>query len=121
MRQNMEQAENAVRIPGWIVLTAALLASACSNPRDLTAIERGRRMYMANCEVCHNPDPRQPGAAGPEIAGASRELLEARVVHGTYPPGYKPKRTTQAMLALPQLASSIEDLVAYLAAAQNGS
>ena len=70
---------------------------------------------MANCIVCHNPDPTKPGAAGPEIAGSSRELIEARVLHAAYPPGYTPKRTTRAMVALPYLAAQIDDLAAYLA------
>jgi len=74
---------------------------------------------MAHCVVCHNPDPTKTGGAGPEIAGASRELLEARVVDGTYPPGYTPKRTTKAMTPLPFLAPRIDDLAAFLAAAQH--
>ena len=74
---------------------------------------------MANCITCHNPDPTQPGASGPEIAGSSRVLIEARVLHASYPPGYTPKRTTKAMHPLPYLVSAIDDLAAFLAAAQN--
>ena len=88
----------------------------CTDSQPVTAAERGRRVYLANCITCHNPDPTQPGSAGPEVAGASRELLEARVVHATYPPGYTPKRPTHAMVALPHLAARIDDLAAYLAA-----
>jgi hypothetical protein len=69
--------------------------------------------------VCHNADPNKPGSQGPEIAGASRELLEARVMHATYPPGYKPKRNSHAMLPLPHLAGKIDDLTAFLAAAKD--
>ena len=87
----------------------------CSQSTELTAVERGRRVYMSNCITCHNPDPTKPGSAGPEIARASRELLEARVVHGTYPPGYTPKRNTKAMVPLPYLAPKIDDLAAFLA------
>jgi len=54
---------------------------------------------------------------GPDVAGSSRELLEARVLHLSYPPGYKPKRATHVMTAMPQLAPKIDDLAAYLAEA----
>jgi len=103
----------------WVVsmlAVASILVAACSKPASLTAVERGRRVYLANCVTCHNPDPAKPGSAGPEIADASHELLEARVVHGTYPPGYTPKRPTRAMVALPQLSEKIGDLAAFLAA-----
>jgi mono/diheme cytochrome c family protein len=80
---------------------------------DLAA--RGRAVYMGNCIACHNPDPTQPGALGPEVAGSSHELLEARVRRGLYPPGYTPKRDTAQMVALPHLAKDIDALTAYLA------
>ncbi len=78
------------------------------------AIEDGRRAYLANCVMCHNADPTKPGGAGPEVAGASRDLLEARILHATYPPGYQPKRQTKAMVALPHLAPKLDVLAAYL-------
>jgi mono/diheme cytochrome c family protein len=94
---------------------AAVVVSACTQSTPLTPAERGRRVYLANCITCHNPDPTQPGSTGPEIAGASRELLEARVLHTAYPPGYTPKRATHAMVALPYLAARIDDVAAFLA------
>jgi mono/diheme cytochrome c family protein len=101
-------------------LASLAIAAAC-NSKPPTPADRGRRIYMSNCVVCHNPDPNQPGSQGPAIAGSSRELLEARVLHLSYPPGYKPKRTTHAMRAFPQLAGHIDDLHAFLAqAAENG-
>jgi mono/diheme cytochrome c family protein len=99
-----------------LLLSAAAALGACSEPTSLTAAERGRRVYLANCITCHNPDPARAGSAGPEIARASRALLEARVIHGTYPTGYTPQRSTHAMVALPQLAQRIDDLAAFLAA-----
>lgn len=101
---------------GALLVTAAM-ASGCTPSEPPTAVERGRRVYMANCIVCHNPDPTKPGSAGPEVAGATRALLEARVLRGTYPPGYTPKRATKAMIPLPHLASRLDDLAAFLAAA----
>lgn len=104
-----------------LAAVAAVPLSACES-KPLTAVERGRRVYVAHCVECHNPDPTSPGTQGPEIAGSSRELIEARVLHLSYPPGYKPKRTTNGMKAMPQLASRIEDLTAFLAdAAHNQS
>ena len=54
------------------------------------------------------------GPIGPAVKGATRELLEARVVRGTYPPGYTPKRNTTVMPPMPTLAPSVDDLAAYL-------
>jgi mono/diheme cytochrome c family protein len=72
---------------------------------------------MSRCISCHHIDPAQTGTLGPAVRGASRELLEARVLHGKYPPGYKPKRTTTLMQPLPDLVNSIDDLAAFLAPA----
>ena len=69
---------------------------------------------MTNCVVCHNPDPNLPGSQGPPIAGSSGELIADRVLYLKYPTGYKPKRTTHAMRALPQLANQIDNLTAFL-------
>ena len=108
-------------VRGWMVVllwvSVACVVSACSQPTSLPAVERGRHVYLANCITCHNPDPTRPGSAGPEVAGASRELLAARVLHAAYPPGYTPKRPTHQMVALPQLAERIDDLAAFLDAA----
>lgn len=75
---------------------------------------RGRQVYLANCVACHNPDPARSGPLGPPVKGASRELLEARVVRGAYPPGYRPKQGTALMQPMPSLARAIPDLAAYL-------
>jgi mono/diheme cytochrome c family protein len=99
---------------------AALSLGGCSKSAPLTAAARGRQVYLSSCITCHNPDPTKPGSQGPEIAGSSRELIEARVLRAAYPPGYTPKRHTKAMIALPHLAAKIDDLTAFLAAAQNG-
>ena len=102
--------------PGPIAL---LLALACSDgggpPAD--AVARGRTIYANVCITCHAADPRQDGSVGPAVAGASRELLEARVLHGKYPPGYTPKRPGQAMPPFPFLKDDIDELAAYLAEA----
>jgi len=88
--------------------------SGCGPSKPQTPAEKGRIVYMTNCVVCHNPDPNLPGSQGPPIAGSSGELIADRVLYLKYPPGYKPKRTTHAMRALPQLANQIDNLTAFL-------
>jgi len=108
---------------------AALLAIVCaaiggcqnSKSAPVSAVERGRVLYTVNCAVCHNANPNLPGSLGPPIAGAPRALVEARVLHAAYPPGYKPKRTSHVMQPLPWLAPNIDQLTAFLdAARENG-
>jgi mono/diheme cytochrome c family protein len=77
-------------------------------------VAEGRSVYVGNCTACHNPDPTLPGALGPALAGSPRALVEARVMRAEYPPGYKPKRDTKAMIAMPFLEKKIPALAAYL-------
>ncbi len=104
--------------PGALLAIAALTFCASCNSKPPDAVERGRMIYMTNCVVCHNPNPNFPGTQGPAIAGSSEALLEARVLHLSYPPGYTPQRKTHAMRAFPQLKNHIGDLAAFLAAAK---
>jgi mono/diheme cytochrome c family protein len=99
------------------VVTALLALAGCSGGdtgEPDTAVTRGERTYKHVCLACHAADPKQDGSLGPAIAGSSRELIEARVVHGSYPEGYTPKRNSQAMPKLPHLAGAVDDLTAYL-------
>ncbi len=101
-----------------LLLAVAIAMMGCSEssaPPLSEAAQRGKAVYLSVCIACHNANPALDGALGPASAGASRELLEARVVHGNYPPGYKPKRDSMAMPAFPQLADKIDDLTAYMA------
>jgi len=97
----------------------ALLASAvaCSGA-ERSAAERGRLVYQQACISCHNPDPKLDGAAGPAVAGASAELITARVLRGEYPPGYVPMRDSKLMPPQPYLEPELPDLIAYLAPAE---
>jgi len=99
---------------GLLALTAALALASCGQEKLSPEAERGRTVYNSQCTACHNFDPSQPGAVGPEVKGSSRELLEAKVVRGTYPPGYKPKRPTSVMPPQAQVAPDIPALSAYL-------
>jgi mono/diheme cytochrome c family protein len=83
-------------------------------PPSRGSADKGKQVWLGQCVACHNPDPTKDGPLGPSVKGASRELLDARVVKGTYPPGYTPKRPSKVMPARPDLASSIPDLAAYL-------
>lgn len=106
------------------LIAAALLAvgvSACSNDSDQgdkaakdPDWQRGRAVYVANCVACHNNDPSKDGPIGPAIKASSKELLQARVLSTSYPPGYKPKRPTHVMPKFPFLKDEIPYLTAYL-------
>ena len=77
-------------------------------------LHAGQQIWLGQCVACHNPDPSKDGTLGPAVKGSSLALLEARVVRGEYPPGYKPKRPTKVMPPRPDLAPSMPDLAAYL-------
>jgi mono/diheme cytochrome c family protein len=105
------------------LVAAALVAIACSDGSDApaggdseqaAAAKRGRQIYQNVCIACHAGDPKQPGSLGPPVAGSSRELLEAKVLRGEYPPGYTPLRPGQAMPRYEYVADRIGDLAAYL-------
>ncbi len=97
-----------------VVLLISILALSCTqkesapqSPEQMTAEKlkaRGQQVYFANCTSCHNPNPKLEGSVGPAVAGASLELLRARVTTKSYPAGYKPKRATDVMPAFPHLA-----------------
>ncbi|HEX2438902.1 MAG TPA: cytochrome c [Methylomirabilota bacterium] len=92
-----------------------LALGACQSEKLGPEAERGRQVYASQCTACHAFDPAQSGAVGPELRGSSRELLQAKVLRGTYPPGYKPKRPTAVMPPQTQLApADVDALAAFL-------
>jgi mono/diheme cytochrome c family protein len=97
-----------------LVVAAALALAACGREPLSPEAERGRQVYLSQCTACHAFDPSQPGPVGPELKGASRELLEAKVLRGTYPPGYTPKRPTAVMPPQPQLAADLPAVAEFL-------
>ena len=100
---------------GLAAVVTALALGACEGAKLGPEAERGRLIFVSQCTACHAFDPAQPGAVGPEIKGSSRELLMAKVLKGTYPPGYKPKRPTAVMPPQAQLTpADIDALAAYL-------
>ncbi len=106
----------------WIpALLVVFALTGCEKKSDAPAKtagdgdpNRGRAIYLSNCAACHSNDPSKDGPLGPAIKGASRELIEARVLHASYPPGYTPKRKTAMMPAQPDLKPAIPDLAAFL-------
>jgi mono/diheme cytochrome c family protein len=95
-------------------LVAAALVGGCSAGSDDPLVARGRQVYLSQCTQCHNVDPALPGPVGPAIKGASREVLEAKVLRGEYPPGHAPKRPTKIMPPQPALEPDIPALAASL-------
>ena len=96
----------------------AVVTMACAGESEESgdpAVARGTKIYRNVCVVCHNADPNQPGPLGPDIAGANRELLEARLLRGEYPTGYTPKRNTQQMPRFEFLEPNLDDIAAFLA------
>jgi mono/diheme cytochrome c family protein len=100
-----------------IFLSSVIGGEGCTRQKpagDMDPITKGKSVYVSNCTACHNMDPRMDGSLGPAVAGASLELLERRILHADYPPGYQPKRTSKAMAALPHLKNEIDALYKYL-------
>ncbi len=105
----------------YLFFSLALIIGACSEesaPSTKTSqgrdTRRGRGIYLASCAACHNRDPSKAGPVGPEIAGSSKALLEAKILRASYPPGYTPKRKSTLMPAQPYLKSAIPHLAAFL-------
>lgn len=93
----------------------ALALAGCEGATLSPEAERGRQVYTSQCTACHAFDPAQPGAVGPDLKGSSRELLQAKVLHASYPSGYKPKRPTSVMPPQTQLTpADVDALAAFL-------
>ena len=97
----------------YALVLAALLAG-CGDGGGDPLVTRGRQLYLAQCTQCHHADPSLDGPVGPAVRGTSRALLEAKVLRGAYPEGYRPKRSTNVMPPQPALAPDIPALAAYL-------
>ena len=98
----------------------ACVALACGSGEPAAGLDaaatRGKLVYENVCTACHHRDPHQAGALGPELAGASLALIEAKVLRNEYPPGYPPKRPGASMPKYEYLAPNLADIAAYLAA-----
>ncbi|MEW5853976.1 MAG: cytochrome c [Myxococcota bacterium] len=102
-----------MRMQATVVVLMVL--GGCSRPVEGEPAEaRGRQVYLANCTSCHHADPAQDGALGPRVKGASRALLERKLLHGDYPPGHTPVRDTRLMPPMPQMSAELDALAAFL-------
>ena len=97
-----------------VIASAVALAGCSEGGSHSPAADRGRQVYLAQCIACHNTDPAAAGPVGPPVRGAPQALLAAKVLKGTYPPGYAPKRATTLMPPQPGLESEIPNLAAVL-------
>lgn len=77
-------------------------------------VQRGRQVYAMNCIACHNSDPKLDGTIGPAVWGVSRELLNYKILGGTTPSGYTPKKAGAVMPKMPHLGKEFPALEAYL-------
>ena len=96
----------------------AIVTMACAGESEESgdpAVARGEKIYRNICVVCHNADPSLAGPLGPAIAGLSRQLLEAKLLRGEYPAGYKPKRGSEQMPRFEYLEPNLDDIAAFLA------
>jgi mono/diheme cytochrome c family protein len=101
----------------FLFLSCTKKSAPVENAAPLTQeqlVEKGQKIFQLNCTSCHGSDPKNDGPIGPALAGSSLALIEARVMRAAYPEGYKPKRTTSTMVALPHLKNDIPALHAYL-------
>jgi mono/diheme cytochrome c family protein len=97
-----------------VLALAIALVPGCGSDDAGGPAQRGRQIYLSQCASCHAADPAQTGPVGPPVKGSSRVLLEAKVLNGTYPDGYSPKRPTRVMPPQPQLSGDIDALAAFL-------
>lgn len=75
-------------------------------------VNKGKAIYYANCITCHG-DPNF-GSMAPAIINADKELLYYKVIKGTYPVSYFPKRKTKLMPVMPELENEIQFIDEYL-------
>lgn len=103
-------------LPAAFLLALVLeVVSACNRKEPANpVVAKGQARYGVYCGACHSIDPSRDGTLGPAIKGSSLELLKARVIHGTYPPGYTPKRGTKIMQRLPLTEADVEAIHAFL-------
>ena len=107
-----------IRQLGVIAAASAVGCSSGEEPRLSELAREGEKIYQNVCIACHNGNPHLDGALGPANAGASEELLAAKILRGEYPPGHTPKRPGHTMHRFEYLSDKIPALAAYLAEVQ---
>ena len=100
-----------------VCVSLAISLAGCSSGEssdEAALVKRGKVVFETNCSACLARDPRVDGPLGPANACSSTALLAAKVLRNEYPPGYQPKRDSQAMAPLPFLEHELPALAAYL-------
>jgi len=96
-------------------LSLLVFISACSGPQgESTPYTRGKAVYNSECTSCHNTNPDLDGSVGPALRGSSYALIYNKLILGTYPEGYTPKRNSNLMSKFTGLYPDTPDLYFYL-------
>ena len=98
----------------FLLLGCRCGADSASDLKECDVVAVGRTTYVSLCASCHNSNPNLAGSLGPDVAGSSLELLRAKILLGSYPEGYTPKRKSQAMAKIPLSEDKLLALAAYL-------
>ena len=93
------------------LLILSLLMS-CNAP--YTSLSVGKSIYMQNCIKCHGSNPNYAGSLGPDLVSTPIDVLKSKVVDGTYPEYYEPKRKSKLMPKFPKLSRDVESLHLYI-------
>ena len=105
-------------IPAIIILIFTFASfnaeSALKIPTDQISIQEGKRIYIMTCTKCHNTNPNKAGIIGPDLYSTPLEVFESKVIKGTYPNGYKPKRKTRVMPKFKNLTNKIDAIYNYI-------
>ena len=83
-------------------------------PTDKVQHIEGKRIYTSTCIKCHNKDPHIKGSIGPDLFTTPREVFHTKVITGTYPKGYTPKRKTRVMPKFKQLTNDVDKIYDYI-------
>jgi len=95
------------------------LAASHNESEELRQELRTVREQLESLRRPSGQAARPPAAEPPtrdqlDALAEEQELLRAKVLGGTYPPGSAPKRATKVMQPMPQLANDIPALAEYL-------
>lgn len=76
--------------------------------------DEGQIIYKTVCSKCHNVNPTKQGSIGPELFTTPKEVFKTKVITGTYPTSYTPKRKTRIMPKFKNLTNKIDSIYKYI-------
>lgn len=74
----------------------------------------GKTLYTTHCIRCHNSNPWLSGSVGPELITTPYAVFPTKVLQGSYPRGYAPKRRSKIMPTFPRLTKDIDKIYDYI-------